>query len=230
MIRAILFDFDGTIADSIDAICAGVNAVMEHRGFPKHDYNDILGFINHGPRELMRKALPERYRADEAYLDGAYAEYNEAYGKVFHITDRAYDGICELVTRLHEEGYLVGVLSNKQDAFVRLLTEQILPAGTWQASIGCLPGKPTKPDPYLTEALMERLGVAASECIMVGDSDVDIATGKNAGMPTVSVTWGFRDEGFLRAHGAAYLAHTPEELYAIIRAIATEKTQKEKNL
>ncbi|MBR2722672.1 MAG: HAD family hydrolase [Clostridia bacterium] len=222
MIRAILFDFDGTIADSIDAICAGVNQVMESRGFPLHDYNDVLGFINHGPRELMRKALPEEYRADEAYLDGAYAEYNEAYGNVYHITNRAYDGICELVTQLHEEGYLIGVLSNKQDSFVRLLTEQILPKGTWDFSVGCMDGKPTKPHPYLTELIMQKLGVTASECIMIGDSDVDIKTGKNAHMPVISVTWGFRDENFLIENGAQYLAHTPQELGKIIRQIASE--------
>ena len=226
MLKAILFDFDGTIADSIDAICAGVNVVMKNRGFPLHDYNAVLGFINHGPRELMRKALPEQYRQDEAYLDGAYAEYNEAYGKVYHITDRAYDGIPEAVRQLHEAGYLIGVLSNKQDAFVKLLTRQVLEDGTWETAQGCVPGKPTKPDPFLTNLVLDELGVRADECVMIGDSDVDIETGKRAGMPVISVAWGFRDEDFLRAHGAEYIAHNPQEMLSLIREIGERMAQK----
>lgn len=219
MIQAVIFDFDGTVADTISALREGINLTMEQYGYPTHTDGDILRFINHGARELVRRAMPAHLQGDEALLDRVLADYNIHYGKVYHHTDHAYDGIPELVDALHREGFRIGVLSNKQDGILRKLVEQVLIPGSYDAAQGVIPGKPTKPHPYLAEKIAAELSVPPSACVMVGDSDVDFRTAQNAGMLHVGVTWGFRDAEFLKANGAKHLAHSPGELGEIIRQL-----------
>lgn len=217
MIRAVIFDLDGTIANTIAAIREGVNLTMQKYGYPQHTYDEILSFINNGARELIRRAMPEEYRRDEEQVSRVLADYDAFYGTVYLHTDRAYDGIPEAVRALRDMGLRIGVLSNKQDAFVKGLADQLLPAGSFAAAQGVIHGKPTKPDPYLSHLVAQQMGVAPEECVMVGDSDVDIRTAANAGMTHVGVSWGYRDEAFLRANGAARVATTPAQLLEIIR-------------
>ena len=216
--KAILFDFDGTIANTVPAIREGVNNTMRRYGYPLHTEEEILSFINHGPRELIRRAIPESARSAEQ-IDRVLADYNTEYGKVYDHTREAYAGMAELVDRLHRAGYRIGVLSNKQDEFVKKLAEQVLLPHSYGAARGVRPGEPTNPDPLMPTELAKALGVPLSECVMVGDSDVDIATAKNAGMAHIGVSWGYRDEAFLRANGATRIAHTPEEIETILKTM-----------
>ena len=216
MIRAVLFDFDGTIADTISALREAVNLTMTQYGYPTHTDADILRFINHGARELIRRAMPSHLQQDEALVDRVLADYHQHYLSVYHHTNRAYDGVAELIACLHGEGYRVGVLSNKQDVILRQLVGQILIPGSYDGIQGAIFGKPTKPNPYLVEQLVDHLGVATSECVLIGDSDVDLYTAQNAGLRHIGVTWGFRDEAFLREKGATLLAHDPDELLQLI--------------
>ena len=216
MIRAVLFDFDGTIADTVSALREGVNLTMMQYGYPTHTDADILRFINHGAKELIRRAMPAHLQQDEDLVDRVLADYSQHYRSVYHHTDHAYDGVAELISRLHGEGYRIGVLSNKQDEILRRLTRQVLLPDSYDGAQGVILGKPTKPHPYLVEKLAADLGVPPSECVMVGDSDVDLYTAQNAGMRHIGVTWGFRDEAFLREKGAVLLAHDPDELLQLI--------------
>ncbi|MBE6601906.1 MAG: HAD family hydrolase [Ruminococcaceae bacterium] len=217
MLKAIIFDFDGTIADTLPALCEGVNLTMAKYGYPLHDEAAILRFINNGARKLIQRAMPEHLQADEELVTRVLADYDAFYGQVYHHTDRAYDGLIDVIRALHDDlGLQIAVLSNKQDAFVKRLCAQILPNGYCQAAVGVTQGMPTKPDARLTQSVLDTLGVAASECVMVGDSDIDLRTAQNAGLHHVCVTWGFRDEAFLREKGAEQLAHTPQELFAIL--------------
>lgn len=213
--KAIIFDFDGTLADTISALREGINRTMRLYGYPEHTDDEIRSFINNGARELVRRAMPRELQADEALLDRVFADYNRIYGEIYHHTDRTYDGVDELVARLHGR-YRIGVLSNKQDVYVKRLCEQILPSGSYDVAQGVILGKPVKPDPFLSLLVADALGVSPSDCVMIGDSDVDIRTARNAGMQHVGVTWGYRDEAFLREHGATHLAHTPAELEEIL--------------
>ncbi len=220
MIRAVIFDLDGTIANTISAIREGVNLTMEKYGYPKHDDAAILTFINNGARELIRRAMPAEYREDEALVSRVLADYDALYGTVYLHTDRTYDGIGELVAELHDSlGLKIAVLSNKQDPFVKALTAQLLPTCHCEAAQGVIYGKPTKPDRYLADLVAQKLGVSAEECVMVGDSDVDIRTAENAGMTHIGVSWGYRDEAFLRERGAKRVAATPAELLDLIRQV-----------
>ena len=181
MIKAVLFDLDGTIADTIPAIAEGINMVMRRRGYPEHPEKAVLGFINYGSRELMRSAMPEELRRDEDLVSSVLADYDECYGTCYHHTTETYPGIPELIRTLHDDmGLKIGILSNRTAS---------------------------------------ALGVDPSECIMIGDSHIDFYTAQNAGMTHIGVSWGYRNEDFLRSIGATRIAHTADELLEIIKSL-----------
>ena len=217
MIKAVLFDFDGTIADTIPAIREGVNNTMRLYGYPEHSYAEILVFINHGARELIRQAMPADAAENPAKINRVLADYDAQYRAVYRQTREAYAGVPELIDRLHRSGYRIGVLSNKQDEFVKQLSRQVLLPGSYDSAHGVAPGQPPKPDPYIPALIARELGVPLAECAMVGDSDVDIATAMNAGMTHIGVDWGYRDRSFLLAHGATRIAHTPDEVERFVK-------------
>ncbi len=219
MIKAILFDLDGTIADTIPAITEGINLTMRHRGYPTHDEAAVLTFINYGSRQLVRSAMPKELQANEALLDAVHAEYDRFYGQTYDHTTETYDGIPALMQTLGDMGLKIGVLSNKQDLYVKKLCAQLLPEGLCGAAQGVLPGGKPKPDPYLSERVAAALGVKPSECIMIGDSNIDFHTAENAGMTHIGVSWGYRSEEFLREVGATRIAHDPDELLQIIKSL-----------
>lgn len=221
MIRAVIFDFDGTVADTLPALTEGINRTMEHFSLPLHTVAEVRTYINHGARELCRAALPAAMQRDEEFLDRVLAVYNEKYGEVYHHTTAPYEGVAELIATLHRD-YRIGVLSNKQDAYVKLLCAQVLPAGSVDAAQGDIAGHPTKPDPFLSRRIAASLGVSPEECALVGDSDVDFATAKNAGMHHIGVTWGFRTKEQLRAAGVERFADTPREVGELLRSLATD--------
>lgn len=225
MLLAVIFDFDGTLADTIPAITEGVNLTMQKYGFPTHSETEIRSFINNGPRMLIRRALPKDKQTDEALLDAVLADYDTLYKTVCHHTDRAYDGVFELIETLRKKGLRIGVLSNKQDHLLREICTGIFPTEC-DAILGTVPGKPTKPDPYLSHKIAQMLGVSPDACLMVGDSDVDIRTANNAGMTHIGVSWGYRDESFLLQNGAKLVASTPDELLSMIENLLSERIPK----
>ena len=218
MIRAVIFDFDGTIADTIPAIAEGINLTMERHGYPTHTEAEVRSYINNGPRMLIRRALPKELQDDEYLLDGVLSDYDRIYKKVCEHTDKPYSGIEEVVLALRAKGILIGVLSNKQDHLLGQMVEAVLP-GTTDAVQGSLANRPTKPDPYLTNRILSSLGVSAQECVIVGDSDVDIKTAEAIGCPHIGVTWGYRDEEFLRKNGAKVIVDTPKKLLDAIKQL-----------
>ncbi|MBR3894359.1 MAG: HAD-IA family hydrolase [Clostridia bacterium] len=216
MIRAVIFDLDGTLANTIPAIREGLNLTMKLYGYPEHTDAEVLTFINNGARELVRRAMPEELRGDEETVSRVLADYDRLYAETYYHTDRTYDGIPEVIAALHARGLGIAVLSNKQDVFVKRLCEQLLPAGVCDVAQGVIAGKPTKPNRFLSDLVAEKLGVSPSECVMVGDSDVDVKTARAAGMAHVGVSWGFRDRKFLLENGAEAIADTPAELLDMI--------------
>jgi len=218
MKKAIIFDLDGTLADTIPAITEGINRAMKRLGYPERNEEEIRSFINYGARHLIRCAIPRDYWDDDAAIDHALEVYNGTYGEVVLLTDKPYDGMRELVKRLHKD-YKIGVLSNKQDVYVKQLSQLLLGEENYDAAQGVAPGHPTKPHPYLPEKIAAELGIATQDCIMIGDSDIDLLTAQNAGMTHIGVAWGFRSEEFLLEKGATTIAHTPEELETLIRSI-----------
>ena len=216
MPKTVLFDFDGTLADTTPAIAEGVNLTMKKFGFPTHTVAAVQLFISHGARHLIRSAIPPERREDEALVDAALAEFNLAYRETHLQTRELYPGMREILERLRGT-VRIGVLSNKPDEFLQNLVAQTLPHGCCDGAQGGLTGFPQKPDPYLPNLLTRRLGVSPSDCLLVGDSDVDVETARRCEMAHVGVTWGYRSADTLISHGATCTVDTAEELEKALR-------------
>lgn len=207
--KAILFDFDGTLADTMPALTEAVNAALTELGYPIH--HSVKAFINHGARELIRRAMPEEERTEEK-IDRAFALYEVCYRKIYLHTDCLYPGMRDLIRKVRPQARM-GILSNKPAEMTEGLARLLFPAGEMAAVVGYENGKPGKPDPYLAKKAAAELGVSLSDCLLVGDSEVDVQTAKNAGMAFVGAGWGFYGEEFLRAAGADRVANTPADLW-----------------
>lgn len=216
MIKAIIFDFDGTLADTLDSIRHGINLTMDKFGYPHSTRDDVQAHINHGARNLIKLSLPAELQADDKKIDEVYAVYNEMYKGVYLEVERLYDGMDELVKALGEKGIKMSVLSNKQDAMVVGLCEKLLPRGLFTEFRGQRVGAPTKPDPTVPLEICGLMGVDSCECALVGDSDVDMVTAKNAGFTAIGVSWGYRPKELLLENGADFIAQTSDDISEII--------------
>lgn len=216
MIKAIIFDFDGTLADTLESIKHGINLTMEQFGYPFNTRDDVQAHINHGARNLIKLSIPAEYQSDEAKIDEVYAVYNEMYKKVYLEVDELYDGVADAIVKLHQNGIKMSVLSNKQDPMVVGLCEKNLPKDMFTEFRGQRVGAPTKPDPTVPLEICALMGVKPSECALVGDSDVDMKTAKNAGFTAIGVAWGYRPPELLLENGADFIAKTADDIVKII--------------
>lgn len=213
MNKALIFDLDGTIADTLPAISVALNRTMRRFGYPEHEIAALRGFINNGARKLVTRAMPENART-EAQIDAVLADYNQTYTESYLLTTETYPDLDEAICLLHERGYRIGVLSNKQDYMVRGLAEQLLP-GVVDIACGQREGYPTKPDPTVPLAIAAELGAKPSEVAFIGDSDVDMKTAQNAGFRPIGVAWGYRPVELLLETGAEIIVDQPMDLIKI---------------
>lgn len=212
--RLLIFDLDGTVADTLEAIREAVNLTMRRFGWPERTYDEVRLAVGNGARKIVERSMPKDCTSDPALVDRALAEYDALYGQTYLHTDRCYPGIPETVAELKKRGFRLAMLSNKQDPYVRSLAAQLFPAGTFDLVRGQT-DKPKKPDPTVPLEFIAALHLQPSRCVMIGDSSVDIQTGKNAGMLTVGCSWGFRPRSSLEEAGADYIVDRPEELLAL---------------
>ncbi len=209
-IKALIFDLDGTVADTIHAIREALNMMLRELDCPPISHEHLLVYFNNSAKEYARNSLPED-RRDEKTVAIADRLFDEKYALTYTHTDKCYDGIPEALEELKNH-YRLGMLSNKQDAFVEVMVKNLFRDGLFETAHGVRPIYPAKPAPDAAIAMARDLGAEPHECIFVGDSDVDVKTAKNAGMIALDVTWGYRDEETLRALGADHIVHTPAEM------------------
>lgn len=214
MSKTVIFDLDGTIADTLPAILAALNATMRRFRYPERSLDDVRAFIGNGARKLVMRAMPDDARSP-AMIARVLADYDRAYTDNFLLTTETYPGVDAAIADLHARGWRVGVLSNKQDYMVKGLCAQLLP-GAVDLAIGQREGYPTKPDPTVPLEMAAALGASPDEVFFVGDSDVDMLTAANAGFTPVGVAWGYRPAALLREKGAAHVAETAAELVAYL--------------
>ncbi|AGC48723.1 phosphoglycolate phosphatase [Myxococcus stipitatus DSM 14675] len=214
-LRAVFFDLDGTLVDSLGDIADAMNHSLARHGLPTHPESAYRHFVGEGVRELARRAVPAGREELAAAVLETYRPHYEA-----HLFDRtaAYPGILGMLSALAEQGVVMGVLSNKSDGPVKQLVERLLPGVPFRVVYGERPGVPRKPDPTAVLGMAAELGVAPVTCGFVGDTAVDMLTARAAGMYGVGVTWGFRDAAELHANGARAVATTAEELLAALRS------------
>jgi phosphoglycolate phosphatase len=211
MIRAALFDLDGTLINTLDDIADSANYALVQRGYAVHDVGAYRYFVGNGAANLMRRILPEDRRTPEEIeiLLGIYAPYY-----LEHSLDksRPYDGITALLDELKGNGVRIAVVSNKPDDQTQFTLSKLFPPETFDFAVGSRDDFPLKPDPTSTLFVLKTLGVRPNEAVFVGDTGVDMRTAHGAGCLAVGVTWGFRDETELRENGAELVINEPNEL------------------
>ena len=185
--------------------------MLERHGYPERTLEEIRCFVGNGARQLMRLALPEGTAAEE--LEAILKEYLDWYAVNFCVKAAPYAGVKAVVEELVQKGVKVAIVSNKPDATTKKLGEMFFPG---LPAFGQRDDTPKKPAPEMVWKAMETLGVTAEEAVYVGDSEVDVETARNAGLPLVAVSWGFRTVAELTAAGAVTIVHTAEELLAAL--------------
>lgn len=212
MRRAIIFDLDGTLLDTLEDLKDSLNVALAGKRLPGRTLEEVRRFVGNGIHKLIERAVPEGTSGE--VVEQVFQDFRRYYLK--HCEDKtcAYPGIPKLLEELEGRGISVAIVSNKADAAVKELAKNHFPKVG--VAIGEREGIARKPAPDSVFEAMRLLGVSAEETLYVGDSDVDIATAKNAGLPCVSVTWGFREEEFLRSLHPAYVIHQPGELLELL--------------
>lgn len=215
MIKAVIFDLDGTISDTISTITHYCNVTLDYFGFPPLTEETVKYYVGDGKKKLVHRFLAH-YGADTPEMfEKAEKKYDSEYESDVIFDTKPFDGICAVLEKIRRAGVKTAVLSNKPDNVSVMVVEKLFP-GLFDVCHGKREGIETKPNP--TGALMtaRELGAEPSECFFVGDTNVDIFTAKNAGMHSIGVLWGFRDLNELQTAGADFIAQKPEELFDII--------------
>jgi phosphoglycolate phosphatase len=208
-VTAIIFDLDGTLADSLGDIADAMNDVLAGLGIEPHPGAAYRGFVGEGVERLVERALPPERQGDRAHAVRAFAL---RYADHMLDTTRPYSGVPELLDALAARAVPMAVLSNKPEAATQRMVAALFPRWRFAAVAGQRADVPRKPDPTAALALAGRLGRAPAEVVLVGDTATDIATARAAGMVPVGVLWGFQDRATLKAAGAAHLVAHPAEL------------------
>lgn len=211
--KAIIFDLDGTLTDTLYDLMLSTNHALRQMGWPERTLDEVRQFVGNGVRRLMEQAVPSDTEEEE--FEECFAIFQEHY--VEHCQDHTalYEGIAPLLGELKSRGYKLAIVSNKLQPGVDELYQAFF-RDTIQVAIGERPDVRRKPFPDMVELAMKELGVQPGECIYVGDSEVDMATARNAGLPCISVLWGFRDKDYLREIGAFHMVQTPAEILELV--------------
>ena len=207
--KAVLFDMDGTVLDTLRDLAEAVNACFRHFGVPEVPVSLVRAKLGNGAAYLIHACAPAGM--EEERIRELIAWYKPYYDAHCRIETRPYPGIPELMEALKEKGVKQAIISNKPDPAVQELAEEFFP-GLLEAAVGESERVRRKPDPDAVLAAVERMGLPKEDCVYVGDTEVDLATARNAGMDVIAVSWGFRSEEELLAAGAARIAHSAREL------------------
>ena len=215
-----IFDLDGTLLDTLQDLAASVNYALRQHHMPEHSLDDVRHFVGNGVRLLMERAVPDG--VGNPMFDAAFDTFRQYYMQHSLDTTRPYDGIPELIRELHARGCKMAVVSNKMMAATQELVRHFFPEIPVAIGEHEAEGIRKKPAPDTVFAALRQLGHSVSEnsenhegevfAVYVGDSDVDLATARNAGLPCISVLWGFRDRDFLLANGATTFVQHPIDI------------------
>ncbi len=208
-IKAVVFDLDGTLLDTLEDLCNATNWALRHNGLPERTLDEVRTFVGNGVRRLIERAVPRGTGATQ--LERVFADFKAYYVDHCQEFTCLYDGVAELLRRLKEAGLRLAIVSNKLQAGVDELYTRYF-SDSVEVAVGERQGVARKPQPDMVRIALDALGVKAEDAVYVGDSDVDLMTARNSGLPCISVLWGFRDKDFLVAHGATCLVERPEEI------------------
>lgn len=211
------FDLDGTLVDSLEDLAEATEYALKKLNIKGHNLEDYKYFIGNGVKKLVLRALGKE---NEQLYDKARALFDQYY--LEHCLDHTspYDGIVVLLDKLHKEGHIVGVVTNKPDELAKKICKKLFGKNI-DFVVGQQDKVPLKPNPSNVVKMINHYHATKKQCMFIGDSDVDIITGKNAGIKTVGVTWGNRDKEELIHSGASYVVNDTKELSLLL-----ERTKK----
>ena len=220
MYKTFIFDLDGTLLDTLQDLADSVNYALRQHGMPEHSIDDIRRFVGNGVRLLMERAVPDG--AENPLFEATFATFRQHYMQHSLDTTRPYDGIPELIHELKARSCRMAVVSNKMMAATQDLVRHFFPDIEVAIGENEAAGIRKKPAPDTVFEALRQLGYPPTShpspltsVVYVGDSDVDLATARNSGIPCISVLWGFRDRDFLLSHGATTFVGHPLEILAI---------------
>ncbi len=214
MKKLCIFDLDGTLLNTLDSIAYYVNDTMKHFGLPVIETEKIRTFVGNGAKNLISRSL--RYNGSELDAEKVLSVYIEKYNSDALYLVKPYDGIRELLSKLRENGVTLSVLSNKPHSSTSIMIDKIFGKDLFSVVRGPYNNEKVKPDPAVANEIAK--GFEKENCFFIGDSDVDIETGKNALMHTVGVTWGFRDRDVLQNAGAEKIVSKAADIADIVLA------------
>lgn len=220
--KGIIFDLDGTLINTLDDLADSVNEALEKMGYPVWPVDAYRLKVGRGFRNLMENSVPENVRNDNAVIDGMLKYFVEAYDRRYLEKSRPYEDIDQMLDTLVSENIQVAVNSNKRADYTEKLIVKFFHRIPFVGIFGERKGVPKKPDPASALELCGMMGLKPQEVLYIGDSATDVKTGKNAGMDTVGVAWGFRGYGELHENGADYIAQTAEDIVKIVHGLFRE--------
>lgn len=213
--EAVIFDLDGTLLNTIDDLADSCNKTLSQLGMPARTIEEVRCFVGNGIARLIELAIPNGKENPE--FEKAVKLMKKNYGDNWHNKTRPYDGIMELIRELKNRGIKIGINSNKPDPQVKELANLYFSDVVGNdTAVGEKNGFKRKPSPDLVNEILSIMNVSRENAVYVGDSEVDIATARNAGIKCISVTWGFRSRQLLEQHGAVFFASTPMEILDLI--------------
>lgn len=216
MYKVAIFDLDGTLTDTLESIAVAGNKTLENVGLKARSIEEYKYFAGDGADTLVRRMLVAAGDTECKLFDKAYNLYRKEFAIDCTYNVKPYEGIMDMVKALKEKGLKLAVLSNKPHARTVEVVYKFFREDIFDFVQGQIDGINKKPDPQGAISIAKKLGVDTSECIYVGDTDVDMKTGKSANMYTVGVLWGFRDEKELIENGADKIVSKPNEIVELI--------------
>ena len=208
-----IFDLDGTLLSTLGDLAASCNYALRTNGMPERTVDEVRRFVGNGVKKLMERAIPDGLL--NPGFDKTYADFRQHYMQHNLDTTRPYDGVMELLGELQRRGKKIAVVSNKFYAATQELCRHFFGNELVPVAIGEREDIRKKPAPDTVMEALRQLGASADTSVYIGDSDVDIETARNSGMPCISVLWGFRDRQFLIEHGATTFAEKPEDILSL---------------
>lgn len=209
MVKAVIFDLDGTLLNTLADLSSSTNYALGHYGYPQRTIDEVRRFVGNGVAKLIERAVPEG--TSEADVQRVLSCFKSHYLEHSLDTTVPYDGIMDMLSVLKKKGIATAIVSNKLDPAVRELHEHFFKELV-DTAVGESSERQAKPSPDMVNEALRRLGIDAESAVYVGDSEVDIMTARNAGMRCISVSWGFKTREFLVQNGASSIAGTVEEL------------------
>lgn len=214
--RAVIFDLDGTLLNTIDDLANSMNSVLSRLGFPEHDVETYKSYVGDGIEMLVRRSMPEILREDASLRGQCVEAMREEYKRRQTETTRPYEGVPELLDGLTARKIRMAVLSNKPDSPTKDLVAELLSLWHFDAVIGESPTTPRKPDSTGALMIAHSIGIPPNEFLYLGDTNIDMQTATAAGMHAVGALWGFRQADELLAGGAKALIQRPEDLLSFV--------------